>query len=159
MDIRKRPDLPQSAILPKPPEGDETARGIIAGGCILPGPKPPIKLDGDRLEFRKRDEDKNGLLTSDEYGVGKKKQDEFRRYDRNDDGKVSLKEFKLGRFLDKLRKGGIDIKPVPMPMPKFPEDGLKPVPMPFPKGPVFLAGEASVSDLVSKVKQAKDETL
>jgi hypothetical protein len=164
MEIRKNPDLPSKPILPKPPEGDETARGIMAGGCILPGSLPPIKPDRDRLEFRRRDEDKNGVLTSDEYGVGKQKQDEFRRYDRNDDGQVTRKEFKLGRFLDRLRKGEIEFKPVPMPMPKFPEGGIKPVPMPMPDFPdlkpipmpkIHLAGEPSVGDLVAKVKQAQ----
>ena len=176
MDIRKGTELPQKLIRPQAPGGEssEGAHGIMPGGCFPPKKLP---IDRDRLEFTRRDSDRSGSLTSDEYGVGKAKQDEFRRYDRNHDGKVDFNEFKLGRLIDKLKDqkwpGGIKIKPVPMPMPKIPEGGIKPVPMPMPKfsedgikpvpmpspkidGSIFQAGGVTVSDLVSKVKQAQE---
>lgn len=176
MDIRKSTEIPQKLPRPQVSGGElpEGAHGIMRGGCFPPNHHP---LDRDRLEFRRKDEDRSGALTSDEYGVGKQKQDEFRRYDRNHDGKLEFKEFKLGRLIDKLKDqkwpGGIDVKPVPMPIPKFPEGGIKPVPMPSPKfpedgikpvpmpmpkidGSIVQAGGITISDLVSKVKQAQE---
>jgi len=131
MEIRKSPEAPK-LTRPVPPQEGEVpeAKGIMAGGCILPSPLP---IDKDRFEFSRRDSDKSGTLTSDEYGIGKKRQAEFFRYDSNHDGKLSFKEFKMGRFLDRIR----DVKPAPMPLPKLPDGGLKPVPMPIPKTPDF----------------------
>jgi len=171
MEIRKNPEMPKFPRPAAPQEGvGAEANAIVSGGLA---PRPNL----DRFMFNYRDKDKSGALTSDEYGVGKQKQDEFRRYDRNDDGKVDFKEFKLGRFLDRLKNrkwpDGIDIKPVPMPIPRLPEGQFKPVPMPMPKlpegqfkpvpmpspkldHPVYMAAGQSVSDLVSKVKQAQE---
>ncbi len=182
MEIRKNPEMPKLTRPVVPQEGAESLEGIgghakaIGPGGCFPSPGLERPLDLDRFSFNVRDKNKDGALTSDEYGVGKKKQDEFRRYDRNNDGKVEYKEFKLGRFLDRLKDrwpGGIEIKPVPMPVPTFPGGDLKPVPMPIPKfpegeikpmpmpnpkidGSILLAGAQSVSDLVSKVKQAQE---
>lgn len=116
--------------LPKDPDG------IVRRHPPLPFPP---KIDKDELTFKLKDQDRNGYLSSDEYGPGKDKQDEFRRYDRNNDGKLSLREFKIGRLLDQLRDlmGPEPLpwpRPIPFPRP-FPPDGgpfPKPVPLPRP---------------------------
>lgn len=207
--------------LPPRPQQDGDAptdlKGIMNGGCIPPGTWPPIvKPDFDRLEFSKKDRDRDGslsceefgwsrhdslvfskhdvnddgkltydeykngrefdaknqndgfmlideVLTSDEYGVGKKNQDEFRRYDTNHDGKVTREEFQRGRFLDKF----LDLPrpfpkpfPRPLPFPKPPVD-LDPRPLPFPLPPNDheirpLPGKPGIKlgDLVEKAKAA-----
>src|SRR5687768_5767172 len=62
-------------------------------------PRPDLKT---QAEFAMKDGNGNGVLTSDEYGVGKAKQNQFRRYDANHDGKLTLDEFARGRQKDAL---------------------------------------------------------
>ncbi len=162
MDIKQNPGGLIKPIVPQPDLGkigDPVPR-FPHPDLPLPNLPGPIRRpDRDRMEFKSRDEDKNGVLTSDEYGVGKKKQAEFQRYDTNDDGKVTMREFKVGRLLDRLRSG--KVKPMPFPGP-FPLPDPIPMPRPWPgplpdRGPVFLAGASDLSSLVDKVKKAQEE--
>lgn len=171
MDVKKSLEALIKPIAPQ--QTGKTPHGIVPNPVLEPQ-LPKIKLDRDRMEFQKRDKDWDGALTSDEYGVGKRKQDEFRRYDTNNDGKVDLKEFKRGRLLDRLTggpHGRIRLpeptplpKPVPMPMPHLPgAERARPMPMPFlpneaERGravPLGGSGTVDLADLLAKVKAAQ----
>lgn len=79
--------------------------GIAIGGCF---PHPPIiKLDPDRFEFGKRDKDRDGALSKEEFGASKLGSRQFAEYDRNQDGKLSYTEFNNGRDFDRMNEGNL----------------------------------------------------
>lgn len=81
--------------------------GIMPGGCIPPGQPPIIKLDPDRFEFGKRDKDRDGTLSREEFGKSKLSSREFANYDLDKDGKLSYTEFNNGRDFDRLNDGNL----------------------------------------------------
>lgn len=107
MEIRKNHDAFIKPTQPKRPivDGDGDVQGIWRGGCIPPHTWPPIKLDGDRIEFSKKDKDKDGALSQEEFGTSRHHSLIFSRHDINNDGKLSLDEFKNGRDFDSKDKG------------------------------------------------------
>lgn len=85
-------------------------------------PRPPInaKFDTYKMDvdaFVRQDKDKNGYVSSDEFGTGKAAQDRFARYDKNDDGKVTLDEYLAGKKTDRTSTKKL---PWPVPISCFP---------------------------------------
>lgn len=85
-----------------------------AAALTLKHEPPTRKFDAELLKkldlytldvdvFTKKDSDKNGYLSSDEYGAGKAAQAEFARYDTDDDGKLTLDEYMAGKKGDRER--------------------------------------------------------
>lgn len=70
----------------------------------LEKPASGQKMERDRMEFSWLDRNSDGALTSREFGPGQRRQDAFRRYDTNKDGKLSLDEYLKGREADKAKK-------------------------------------------------------
>lgn len=62
------------------------------------------KMEGDRLEFSWLDRNSNSQLTSREYGPGRRRQEEFKRYDADQNGKLTLEELLAGREADRAEK-------------------------------------------------------
>lgn len=62
------------------------------------------KMEGDRLEFSWLDRNSNNRVTSREFGPGNRRQEQFRRYDADQNGKLTLEEFLTGREADRAAK-------------------------------------------------------
>lgn len=95
-------------IMPNPSPNSPIRRPIDPRPPIIdcfPQHGPIIKLDQDRLELGKRDKDRDGVLTRDEFGTSKTHSRYFADYDLNKDGKLSYNEFNNGRDFDRMNGG------------------------------------------------------